>query len=144
MDHKRKAKWLLSLDEARFHVYITILTSKYKGIRIDWRDDSVLTFEETTLDEDNEYIVVGRADYCKACIEKSIKPLLKQYRLGDFNCRTVSWLLLLMAGFEETYVHHLFESHKIMCGVNAKESINMDEMRHFIDWSEQVYGCTIF
>jgi hypothetical protein len=137
------------LDQAKFHVYVAVRLGPKYAVRIDWSDDSVMTFSKFEVIEGQTRIRVGWGDFCKARIEQAMQRRLKRgYSLFNFNCRTVSYLLLVkMGGFDSEEVYALFEKHNTLCGLDPEQCINPAEIRHFIEWEQrqiQENRCVIF
>jgi hypothetical protein len=142
--HQEETEWLMIFDAHKFHVYIVVLLES-GATRIDWQDDSRLTFEPYVPQPAQETHAMGIASFCAACLEEEIKPYLSEYKLFKFNCRTVSVLILLRMGFDSEAIYKPLAQASMMCGLNESECMSADEIRHFIDWYKSQHGgCTLF
>lgn len=140
-------RWYLMFDQYLFHVYVAVRLGPKFAVRIDWSDDSILTFSKFKVIEGQRRIRVGRNDFCKGKIKRAIKKRLERgYSLFNFNCRTVSYLLLVkMGGFNKEDVYSLFVENNTLCGLEPEQCINPQEIRHFIEWEQnQDDRCVIF
>ena len=129
----KDSKWLLVMDKNRFHVYVAVVINKDLQIRIDWNGDSTLTFKKYTFNPDEESYPIGDNGFCKLCIEKIMVNKLHEYHLFTFNCRTVSFLILTLVGFDGTYIYNLYEHANVLCGLEESECLSIKEMQHFFD-----------
>lgn len=140
-------RWYLMLDQYQFHVFVAVRLGKKRAVRIDWSDDSVLTFSKFEVIEGQTRIRVGWSDFCKGTIEREMRKRLKRgYSLFNFNCRTVSYLLLVkIGGFESEHVYTLFEDNNTLCGLDPEHCIDPSEIRRFIRWEQnQEDRCVLF
>jgi len=137
-------RWYLAMDKYRFHVYIIVVTQNQLYIRIDWNKNSTLTFEKYISTPDEDYYVVGHTGFCKLCIEELVVTQLKGYALFKFNCRTVSFLVLKVMGFNTKHLYTVFQNAYTLCGLKEDECLSIKEIGHFLDWEEGEKGCTIY
>lgn len=135
--------WLLVMDKHRFHVYVVSLLNDNLHIRIDWNRDSTLTFEKFVFNKEEDNYIIGKGDFSKSLIERIIKDQLKEYELFNFNCRTVAFLVLKIAGFKERYLYNLFKKSEILCGIDKGACLSVKELHHFSDYEEETNGCII-
>jgi len=126
--------WFLATDNSRFHVYVVLVGRDFR-MRIDWERTGTLVFEKIKyLDDDQEVFYLGRKAFCLKFIAGIIDPKLKQYDLLRFNCRTVTCMILSIAGFKEKQIRPIMEKYGILCGVNGSLSVSPQEMIHFWNW----------
>lgn len=144
-DDFKNIKWLLVMDEYRFHVFVVAAIRQDLYIRIDWNDNSTLTFIKYVPISTETRTLVGFKNFCKLCIDEEMEGYLKQYDLFRFNCRTVSFLVLLVVGFEKDYIYSLFKTAGVLCGLNEKQCLSDTEINRFIEWlkGKNGYLCTI-
>lgn len=137
-------KWLLCMDAHRFHVYVAAITLEGMRVRIDWNKESTLTFEKYKPRPGEEAYEIGTNDFfCKRCIEDAIRDRLHQYDLFKFNCRTVSFMILALAGFDSHHVYDEFRKRRVLCGLVESECLKIDELRHFFEYEVVEEGCII-
>jgi len=81
-------------------------------------------------------ILVGRTDaYCKRCIKEELRGFLREYALFDFNCRTVSYLIMTrVLGFDPDLVYAQFQKCRTVCGLNRDECFSIEELHHYVAW----------
>jgi hypothetical protein len=131
--HKNKRWWLVA-DKDRFHVYVAVKIEDCCVIRIDWHDNSTFVMKEIDyIDDEHECFYVGRADFNKEFICKTVGKKLKDYNLFDFNCRKVAFLVLCIIGFCPKGVRTLFLESGMPCGIE-KDWLGIDEMGHFMGY----------
>jgi hypothetical protein len=140
--------WLLCIDRYSFHVYITVLDNtdddEMRGVRIDWCRDSSLEFSKFKFHRRERYIFVGEAVFDQNSISRCIKHDLKRYDISDFNCRTVSALVLCHAGFDKKKISRMFEKNDILCGLKDGECFRKEEFKRYLAWEEgKNGGCII-
>ena len=81
----------------------------------------------------------------KRCIQKKIRGYLREYHLFDFNCRTVSYLILVeVLGFDANWVYEQFQKNSTLCGLGDRTAcMSIDEIYHYIAW-RRTRGESIF
>ena len=137
-------KWLLVMDKNRFHVYVVaVIESTQKMVRIDWHDSSHLTFRPYAYNDQEEAYEVGesRLPYCKECIRGQLNA--GGYDLFNFNCRSVSYIILVMMGFKARYVFEYFKAANVLCGLDERQCLTETEIRRFIAYEKDHLDCTI-
>jgi hypothetical protein len=59
------------------------------------------------------------------------------YSLFDFNCRTVSYLILTdIVGFDPDEVYDLFKDSGVLCGLDKIQCVSLEEIYHYIRYRE--------
>lgn len=132
-------QWSLVADGDRFHVFLVAECGPPLScaIRIDWRAANRLEFEPYVADKRDERIAVGRKQqaFCRRCAIAKLRLLMahRDYNLFAFNCRTVSYYLLVdYAEFDNNSVLDLFEAHELRCGVGSLEDcLSLEELEHY-------------
>jgi hypothetical protein len=128
----QEVEWYLVLDKSKFHVYVAMIGVE-ESIRIDWHKNSTLEFSPFLVKEGEHKELIGRAWYCQECIEEKVLEFLETYKLFQFNCRTVSYLLLtVVLGFEPNHVYPFFQKQDVMCGLELAQCFSPEEIHHFI------------
>lgn len=132
-----QSSWYLVLDKSKFHVYVATINSE-EAIRIDWHKDSTLEFSLFTEKEGEEKFYIGKSYYCQECVEEHLIVLLERYKLFQFNCRTVSYLILtLVEGFSADHVYPFFQKEHTLCGLEIAQCISIEEIDHFIQFRKE-------
>ena len=127
--------WKLAIDHARFHVYAVAIISPDLWVRVDWNETHKLTFKPYVVKEREIVIDVGFSDgFCKLCLEKEI--YLEDYKLFEFNCRTVTFIVLTLMGFDSPKLYAMFTKNNVLCGLDESKCLSVDEITHFIQWQE--------
>lgn len=146
----RQVEWFLVTDQSRFHTYVkaVIKDEPPLQIRIDWHDNSRLCFErflpETMV---SDCIEVGKTKwFCRECIVKGIESDMKTYNLFQFNCRTVAFIILTkICRFDSQKVEALFDSLRILCGIDERECVSTTEISHYLAYTRSHRDkCTLF
>jgi hypothetical protein len=128
------AKWYLVMDAYRFHVYVMVET-ELERVRIDWHQNSTLEVRPYADKEGELVIKIGEAKYCQECLFPRICRLLYHYQLFSFNCRTVSYLILVdVMHFNEAAVYEHFRSNNTQCGLDSTQCFTWAEIDHFRKW----------
>lgn len=144
IEESKNTKWMLCMDRHRFHVYVVAVTNKQLGVRIDWNKESTLTFEKYEAKPGEEAYFIGHNDFfCKLCLEEKMASRLEQYQLFKFNCRTVSFMILVLVGFDAHHIYDRFEQTDVLCGLDQSECLKAKEMSHFFKWEAEQNGCTL-
>lgn len=140
----KDTKWMLCMDRYRFHVFVVAVTDQGLRIRIDWNKESTLTFENYEPESGEEAYFIGQNDFfCKLCLQDTIASHLEKYQLFKFNCRTVSFMILVMVGFDSHHIYEQFQKRRVLCGLDQSECLKLNEMRHFFQWDAGERGCII-
>lgn len=136
-----KVEWFLMADESHFHVYLkAVIKSLGYNIRIDWHDNSTLGFEAFLPEtKKSEEIFIGKTDwFCRNCIIKCIESDMETYKLFKFNCRTVAYIILTkICRFPANQVEEEFAKTQMMCGLDERDCISMEEIRHYIAYTRR-------
>ncbi len=137
----RDTRWYLMVDRDHFHVYVGARIPGEGVLRIDWEDDSRLSMRRLPhgFARDNKAILVGTTPtYCKACLVEGMRAQhLQHYQLFSFNCRTVAYLLLVcVLRFDAERIYALYSDDGILCGINSAECVSLNELHHYLNWSE--------
>ncbi len=124
--------WYLVLDKSKFHVYVAVITDT-ESVRIDWHKNSTLEFSPFLEKEGEQREMVGKAWYCQECMITKILDFLETYKLFEFNCRTVSYLILTtVLGFPPDHVYPFFQRQHILCGLEFSQCFSLEEIHHYI------------
>lgn len=139
-----RVDWYLVVDKYEFHVYVGLLVrfteppAETVQARIDWHQDSTLTFRPFVFDALEQAVPVGSGVwFCRACTQQKLEAsmLRHQYRLFRYNCRTLSYLVLVqVARFEPTAVYAQFERLRLMCGLEPRECLALVEVHRYFAW----------
>jgi len=142
----KNAEWYLVIDSYSFHVYVAvIIPNKNLQIRIDWQDNSQLTFEKYKFNKNEKSFFIFKQDFCKLCLENEIKNKLTTYKLFTFNCRSVSFIILCLAGYDPKKLFVIFETNNVLCGIQTDQCITFEELIHYLDWDRGNHGeCILF
>lgn len=140
-----EVQWFLVHDASLFHVYVAAIVNRTLAIRIDWRAESRLEFEQMRPTEGDRSYPMGQSSwFCKPCIEEALSSQMEEYRLFRFNCRTLSYLILTQVGrLEPGAVYQRFQSLGTLCGLDPRECLSLEEIRHYIAHQKQTAECTI-
>ena len=126
-----QARWYLVMDRYRFHAYVMV-ENELERIRIDWHQNSTLEVSAYTAKEDELVILIGEAPYCAECLFPTVCGLLYHYQLFDFNCRTVSYLILVdVMHFDDTAVYDHFVKNNTLCGLDPLQCFSPAEIDHY-------------
>jgi hypothetical protein len=141
----KDVEWLLVFDESNFHVYVVARLTKNLSIRIDWNTNTTLTFERYQKKKTETESVIGTSEmnFCKLCLQDDIVNRLREYNLFKFNCRTVSFLILIMMGFKTDGVWSHFERANMLCGLDETQCLSADEIHHFLQYEQSKGKCVI-
>ena len=124
--------WYLVLDRSKFHVYVAFM-GREEQFRIDWHTDSTLEGLVFVEKSGEERIFIGKGEFDQPSFEREILKLLEMYKLFQFNCRTVSYLILTkIVGYTPDYVYKFFKDHRILCGLEFGECFSVEEIHHYI------------
>lgn len=128
--------WYMAMDAHKFHVYVVVALDPNIWIRIDWDDNSTLTFKplEPRAYAYEPRVHIGTRRFSRAAIEKRMTGYLHQYQLVRFNCRTVSFAVLCVAGFDPDLVFTHFERHEVLCGLVSEECVTWDTLMAYLRW----------
>lgn len=133
------ASYFLVCDAAHFHVFVGGV-NELQGLaqRWDWRKTSRFETKRWRHDEQQTARYAGEARVCGACLADRMETLLekyaaKRYNLFRFNCRTVSYLLLVEAlGFDADRVYALFVQERVLCGLEEGECFSLTALRQYM------------
>lgn len=149
-----RTDWYLVWDRSHFHVYVMADIHRERVTaadatedddrkprrrwRIDWQDKSMLEFKHY---DDKPYETLHKVGttgaYCRRCIREVMSGLLHEYRLWGFNCRTVSYMIVVtVLGFDGAAVYRKFAQEKTLCGLDRSACFSLDELQHYIAWRE--------
>lgn len=132
--HTARGVWHLVLDASRFHAYVAVVMPE-AAVRFDWDDENRLKAGPYVPTPDQVVFVLGTAPCCVPCTKLAIARFERPYNLFEFNCRTVSFLLLTrVASFPPRDVFALFKKHATLCGLDRRACMSATEMRHLFDW----------
>ena len=126
------ATWLLVIDKNDFHVFVVTQTETLGYTRIDWNLDSTLTFTKYNFNPLDKSYIIGHGKYNENRISYETSEYLRNYNLFHFNCRTVSFLVLVLAGFNADLLYKLFSDANILCGLDEGQCLSMKEVRSFM------------
>jgi hypothetical protein len=134
-------QWYLVADSARFHTFLVaeLGTPINMIVRIDWHAISVLECRPYVPEHGDEHIAVGETSgFWLGGIVACLMRYDRDYHLFAYNCRTVSYLILTeYCRFDARCVFELYETHKILCGVEGMDAcISIDEFIHYIHHRE--------
>lgn len=149
-ERRCRTEWYLVWDVSHFHVYVMADIQRerapaddedrkpHRRWRIDWQDKSKLEFKHYQDKRGETLHRVGVTDfYCRHCIREAMSGLLHEYQLWNFNCRTVSYMLVVtVLGFDGRRVYQRFAQEKTLCGLDRDSCFTIDEIRHYIAWRE--------
>lgn len=146
----KHVEWFLVTDESRFHTYVkAVIKDEGLEIRVDWHDNSTLCFErfvpETT--KVGDCVAIGKTTwFCRECIVRGMESDMKTYNLFKFNCRTVSFVILTkICRFDPQKVEGLFDSLRILCGIDERECLSTTEISHYLEYTKSHREkCTLF
>lgn len=138
-------KWLLCMDKFKFHVFVVAVVRPDLYIDISWNKVSTLTFEPFKPKGGEEcYLIGSTSSFCKLCIEDEMMDKLGRYNLFQFNCRTVSFLILVLVGFKPRDIFEIYKRVGILCGLDASSCLQIKEVGRFIEFEKYENGCTLF
>lgn len=132
-------EWYLVVDEYKFHVYVTAaIPEKELYVRIDWHGNSTLSFEPYDDKPGEQRVHIGNSHtFCRHCIIDTMKNKMHYYRPFGFNCRTVAYLILTKVElFDATLVFDKFNEMDILCGLDPRECVSLEEIHHYINHVE--------
>jgi hypothetical protein len=128
--------WYLVLDKSKFHVYVAFVGDG-EQFRIDWHTNSTLEVSPFVEKEGETCISVGKGEWDQPSFEVAILELLERYKLFQFNCRTVSYLILTkIVGYKPDYIYQYFKENHILCGLEFGQCFSLDEIHHYILYRE--------
>jgi hypothetical protein len=133
-------EWYLAFDSSHFHVYVIVaLQPPQVMIRIDWNDESTLTFKRMLPGQEKyeSRVLLGTTDFSKRRVEHALAPYMRDYGLFRFNCRTVSFIVLYTAGFDADDIYAQYARNNVLCGVAEGECFNMDSLRQYLHWRQE-------
>ncbi len=139
-------QWFLVVDKYEFHVYVAAVCRQFQ-VRIDWHQDSTLTYRPFHFDQLEQNIAVGRGHwFCKPCIETQLRHGMQEYRLFHFNCRTLSYLILTrVAQFDPDEVYAKFDKLRLLCGLQPVQCLSLDEIHRYVAYKkENKTECRLF
>lgn len=144
-----RVEWFLMADESHFHVYVKAVIKKLGlVIRIDWRNVSELQFEKFQPDEKvSECLRVGETDwFCRHCIIECLKSDMRTYRLFQFNCRTVAFIILTkVCLFSSSKVENMLDNKSMLCGLDERECLSEPEIKHYLAYTKRTgEACILF
>ena len=128
--------WFMAMDAHRFHVYVVVALDPNVWLRIDWDDNSTLTFKplEPNAFAYNQRFHVGTRRFSHASIKRQLTGYMQEYKLFRFNCRTVSFAVLCAAGFNPDLVFRLFEQQDVLCGLVEDECPTWSSFVAYLKW----------
>jgi len=143
----KQREWYLAFDSSHFHVYVVVVVviddeppRRHRlAIRIDWNDESTLTFKRLTpSDEKRESrVLIGVADFCKRTVELGLVDYMESYKLFRFNCRTVSFLVLYTSGFDADHIYEQYARNNVLCGLVEGECMKLESLRQYLRWQQE-------
>lgn len=135
------------IDKYQFHVYVVAAMKECQlYVRIDWHNNSTLCFEPYQENSEEKHIHIGTTRrFCRQCILDMIKKEMHAYKLLQFNCRTLSYMLLTKTqGFDADFVYEQFNSRDLLCGLDMTECVSLEEMHHYYSYANGTKEwCTI-
>lgn len=142
------------VDKYEFHVYVSAVCRAPGGLRVrcDWHQNTTLTFKPFVFDKLEQNLLIGQSQwFCRCCITEQISDIMeeanrKEYKLFEFNCRTMSYLILWrIMSFDHALVYGKFDQLHILCGLNPIHCLSLDEIRRYFDYRrENETSCFIF
>lgn len=139
-------QWYLVVDKYEFHVYVAAVCSEFQ-VRIDWHQDSTLTYRPFHFDPLEQNIPVASSRwFCKPCTASKLRHSMHEYQLFSFNCRTLSYLILSeVQGFDPNMVYGKFKQLHIMCGLEPLQCFSLDEIHRYVAYKkENKTSCVLF
>ena len=137
----KQREWYLAFDSSHFHVYVIVVLIDEPRliIRIDWNDESTLTFKRLMpQDEKRESrVLIGVADFCKRWVELAIIDYMESYKLFRFNCRTVSFIVLHTRGFDADQIYDQYVRNNVLCGLVEGECFKLESLRQYLRWQQE-------
>lgn len=145
-DEAQAIEWYLVVDKYEFHVYVAAVSAQLH-VRLDWHQDSTLTYRPFAFDPLEQNIAVARGHFfCKPCINAALQAGMQEYRLFHFNCRTLSYLILShVAGFDPDTVYAKFQKLNILCGLEPLQCLSLTEIHRYVAYKkENKTQCVLF
>lgn len=143
-----RCDWYLVVDKYEFHVYVAaVCRGPSVQVRVDWHQDSTLTFRPFQFDRLEQNMPIGESDhFCRLCITEQLAQGMEEYKLFHFNCRTLSYLILChVMGFEHELVYGKFQQLHILCGLQPDQCLALDEIRRYFAYKkENRTTCVLF
>jgi len=139
-------QWYLVVDKYEFHVYVAAVCKEFQ-VRIDWHQDSTLTYRPFHFDQLEQNIPVDSSRlFCKPCTESKLRNSMQEYRLTHFNCRTLSYLILTQVqAFDPDQVYNKFQQLHILCGLEPLQCFSLDEIHRYVAYKkENKTSCLLF
>ena len=135
-------KWYLVVDKYQFHVYVAAVEQNVQNglkVRMDWHQDSTLTFRPFAFDVMEQNLLIGTSDwFCRQCTIDRLWSVMGEYKLFAFNCRTLSYLILwYVMHFPHDQVYACFEKFHLMCGLDETQCLSFIEIHRYLAYKKE-------